>query len=213
MKTARPVVVLVLVMAVVIGGGYLIDQYIHRGVELGLALERAKVAEAKVVQLDLEILAKNAEISSRDETIAESVRKDAEREAWFRQQLAGVQTATPTQLVDQVSEILGVSDITTDGATVTMSVETYRKIAFRLVEHKEYVEVKEPAWNAREVLYKAQIIDLKSVVASHERKDVLNAGIILDLKDVIKHQKSMTFFEKAAWTAGGFAAGFIAGKI
>jgi hypothetical protein len=212
MKT-RALVVIVSVIAAVVLGGYLIDKYVQRGIEAGMALERAKAAEAQVATLELEISAKNAVISSRDGELEASRQAAKERERWFLAQLSNVQVATPTQLVDQGSEILGVDDITTNGETVSMSVETYRKIVFRLVEHQEYVNVREPAWNAREALYQVQISDLKSVVAAHEQKDILNAGIISDLKTVISHNKNMSFLEKAAWTAGGFAVGVVAGKI
>lgn len=204
------VIIVVIILAAI---GYGVKQYANQSVAAAMATERAKVAEAKVAELDAQIAEKDAIIVERDGTLEAARVAAKERERWFLSQISHVETATPTQLVDQGSEILGASDIVTDGKTVTMSVETYRKIVFRLVEHKEYVEVREPSWNAREALYQAQISDLKAVVSSHEQKDVLNAGIIADLKDVINHKKSMTLLEKAAWTAGGFAAGVVVGKI
>lgn len=212
MKNKGPIVFFI-ALFVTVAAGYLVDAYIQSGIRARVAADRAKAAEAQVVTLGAEISKKNAAIAERDGLIASDRAAAAEREKKIRAQLEKVRASTPTQLADQGSEILGVSDITTDGATVTMSVETYRKIVFRLVEHKEYIEVKEPSWNAREALYEAQIVDLKSAVASHEKKDILNAGIISDLRSVIKNQKTMAFFEKAAWTAGGFAAGVIFGKI
>ena len=215
MKRWGPIVALVLVLAAVVGGGYLIDLYIQRGIEVGLALERARVAEAKVAEIDAEIAARDAVIRARDEAIEASKKAAAEREAWFQKQLAGLQQATPTQLVDTGSAILGAGDIvlSADQKWVTMSVETYKKVVFRLVEHREYVNVREPAWNAREALYKAQISDLKLTISDHERKDILNAGIIKDLKTVISKTRTMSIAEKAAWAAGGFVAGSLASKL
>ncbi len=203
------VIALVLVATVAFG----IRAYVHQRVQVAVAMERIKVAEAQVADLDAEINKRNAVIDERDATLEAARQAALERERWFQTQLAHVQTATPAELVDQGSQILGVSDIKSDGVTVQMSLETYRKIVFRLVEHQEYVNVREPAWNAREALYQAQISDQKGVILAHEKKDVLNANIIAGLKDVITHTKNMGFFEKAAWTAGGFALGVLTEKI
>lgn len=213
MKSIKSVVIIALVLAVVIGGGYLLDAYFQRGAALAKAIEQVKASEARSAQLDIEISAMAAEISARDTEIKDAVARAVERERWFAAHLATVETATPTQLVDDGSEILGVSDIVTDGKTVQMSVETYRKIVFRLKDHQEYVNVRKPEWDAREELYKAQVSGLSDEISKHVAKHVEDANTIDGLKSIVKNTKTTGFFEKAAWAAGGVAVGFVAGKI
>lgn len=187
--------------------------YTKAKVATAVALERVKQAEAKVVVLDTQLKAKDTAIGITEAALDAARKSAIEREQWFQSQLTHVQTATPTQLVDQGSAILGVADITTDGVKITMSVETYRKIVFVLVDHQEYKNVREPAWNAREALYQAEISDWKAKEILHNQKDALNESIIFSLKDVISHQKTMGFFEKAAWGAGGFVVGSVISKF
>jgi hypothetical protein len=115
--------------------------------------------------------------------------------------------------VDQGSQILGVSDIKSDGVTVQMPVETYRKIVFILVDRQEYMNVREPAWKEREALYQKDIAQYKANEILYDRRDALNNNIISDLRVVISKHKTTTFFGKVAWAAAGFGAGVLANKL
>jgi hypothetical protein len=208
------VFIIIIAAALVLAGIALgVGSYINARIDAAVALERARLAEVQIASLDAQLKGKDAAIDAAEALLAKSRQDALERERWFRAQLAKIETATPTELVDQASQILGVSDIATDGKSVTMGLETYRLVVFRIVEHQEYVNVREPAWNAREALYRTEISDWKAKEILHAQKDALNAGIISGLKDVISHRKDVTLFEKVAWAAGGFAAGVLAEKI
>jgi hypothetical protein len=213
LKINKTVIFLVAAILAVAIGALGINAYVHSRINAAVALERVRQAEAQVVALDAQLKAKDSAISATEAALEASRQAALERERWFAAQLAHVQVATPTELVDQASQILGVSDITTDGKTVTMGLETYRLIVFRIVEHQEYVNVKKPAWDAREALYKSEISDWKAKDIVRDKRDALNAGIIVSLKDAISHQKTATLFEKVAWTGAGFVAGSLFNKL
>ena len=170
-------------------------------------------AESEKVALEHELIEARAAIDETESALAASQEARIEREREHQIELARVQTATPVQLVDQGAQLLGVSDITTDGTNVSMPVETYRKVVLVLVSHHEYVTVKEPRWLSDEAKYKSEISGWKVMEIKWSATDALNASIIAGLKDVVSHTKTTTFIEKAAWSAAGFAAGAIFGKL
>lgn len=187
--------------------------YMKARIATAVALEHAKQAEAAKAQVETQLGDKQVVIDSKEAALDAARKSAIEREQWFQSQLTHVQTATPAQLVDQGSQILKAVDITTDGKVVTMGVETYRTAVSALLDWQEYKNVREPAWSAREALYKAEISDWKAKDILRDQKDALNESIIFSLKDVISHQKTMGFFEKAAWGAGGFVVGTVLGKL
>lgn len=213
MKINKTVIFLVAIVTILIAVSLGINAYVHAKIDAAVALERVRQAETQVTALDTQLEAKDGAIAATEAALEASRLAALEREKWFAAQLAHIQTATPAELVDQASQILGVSDITTDGKSVTMGLETYRLVVFRIVEHQEYVNVKEPRWRADEALYKSEISDWKAKDIMRDKKDALNAGIISDLKDVISHKKATTIFEKVAWAGAGFVAGSISERF
>lgn len=208
-KLALVIGAAVLVLSIALGFHF----YMGSRIATAVANERVRAAQAEVSLISAQLQASHV-INSQYEASLEAARQDAlAREKWFQGQLAHVQTATPAELVDQVSQILGVSDITTDGEKVSMGLETYRLIVFKIVEHQEYVNVREPAWNAREALYQKDIGQYKANETLYDRRDALNNNIIKDLRSVISKNKTTTFFEKVAWTAAGFGAGVLVNKL
>jgi hypothetical protein len=209
LKVAIPVTIVVALIFLALG----INAYMHAKVEAAVARERVRTAEAERDSLAGEIVTARAVIDQSAAALQASYDARIAREREFQAQLAHVQTATPVELVDQGSAILGVTDIRTDGVDVTMSVGTYRKVVTALVSNQEYINVKEPRWLSDEALYKQQISDWKALEIKWTRDRVLSDGVIADLKDVISHNKRSSFLEKAAWAGGGFVAGYLASKL
>jgi hypothetical protein len=144
------------------------------------------------------------------------MRQDAKvAQAAFLIALEKTKAATPAQLVDQGSQLVGATDITlsSDKKTVTMGVETYRKFVIKAVDDDQYIKVKEPAWNAREALYQKDIGQYKLNEIAYDRREVLNTSIIKDLHDVISNQKTTSIFEKVVWTAAGYGFGMLTQKF
>jgi len=208
-KWALISVAVVLVLSVGLGFHF----YMKGKIDTAVALERAKAAEAQVAVLNGQISVQNGIILEANEALAKSQQDALRREREFQKILAGVQVATPIQLVDQGSAILKVSDIVTDGRNVTMGVETYRKVVFILVEHEEYVKVKEPRWVADSANYQRQISGYKANEISYEKREVINISIIKDLRDALSHQKATSLFQKLAWGAAGAGLGMLADKL
>jgi hypothetical protein len=216
MKISTPVKIglaLLVVAIVAFGADALYNAKVRAEVKLAVALERARVAEEQVsavnARLD-DIAESNAALEAKLEA---SEAAAAAREAELLARLNAIHTATPTQLVDEGARLLDANDITTDGNTVTMGLETYRKVVFQLVEREDLVKVQKPAWNAKEELYKAQISGYKASEILHAQKDASNEEIKKELRSVISKQKGMTILEKGAWAAGGFVAGSLASKL
>ena len=208
-KLALVIGVAVLALSIALGFHF----YMGSRIATAVANERVRAAQVEVSLISAQLEASHV-INSQYEASLEAARQDAlAREKWFQVQLAHVQTATPAELVDQVSQILGVSDITTDGEKVSMGLETYRLIVFKIVEHQEYVNVREPAWNAREALYQKDIQVYKQSEVLQAKKDALTDGIIKDLRTVLSKQKTTSFLEKTAWAGAGFGAGVLVNKL
>lgn len=212
-RLSSKVVTIVAAIIVVAVALFAADAMFSAKAKVAVANERVRVAEAAraeiVAQLDAQA-GVNAQIAAQIEAIKAEAKA---REAALQARLAAVQTATPVQLVDQGSEILGASDIVTDGSTVTMGIETYREVVKRLVDQQDYRTVKIPEWRDLESGYKAEIAGLKNTISLHEKQAVIDGGVIKDLRSVISGMKTQSTLSKLAWAAGGFAAGVLADKI
>jgi SMC interacting uncharacterized protein involved in chromosome segregation len=176
---------------------------------------KQQIAEKEGQIHELQDQVDSAEVLIQDSrrALEEINRTSAAREAWFRKQLEKTDTATPAQLVDEGSRILEATDITTDGRIVTMSVDTWRKAVKVLQKEEEYRLNIEPAWIDKDRLKDIVIAGMKEQLAAKDRQLVLKDGIIKDLRDYISKEKTMGFFEKAAWGAGGYVFGVISEKI
>jgi hypothetical protein len=208
-KTIVVIAALLIVVGVYLG----FNAYVHARIGAAVAMERVKQIEFEKADLARQITDARVVIVETEAALEKSRQERLAREIEFQAQLAHVQAATPTQLVDQGSQILGVTDISTDGKVVTMSVETWRKAVTMMVDDIEYKTVREPRWLADEANYRSEISDFKALEIKRDKKDALNESIIFGLKDVISHQKTMGFFEKVAWGAGGFVVGSVVSKF
>lgn len=204
-------VVAVLVLAVGLGFHF----YMKAKISAAVALERVKEAEAQVVQIGAQLAESHAANAQIEAALEASNQAAAAQQAAFLVALGKIQTATPTQLVDQGGQVIGATDIVlaSDHKTVSMGIETYRKFVIAAVEDVNYKTVKEPAWNAREALYQKDISQYKANEILYDRRDALNASIISDLHGVISRQKTTSFFEKLAWGAAGAGLGMLADKL
>ena len=175
--------------------------------------ERIKNKMETVTVLADQIKDQAALIARGEAALAKHDADTAAREKIFQSVLTQVSHATPAQLVDQGSAILGVTDITTDGKMVWMSVETYRKAVAIFADWNEYKTVREPAWlNARGLL-NDQIAGFKQERLLDAQKDAALAASITDLKKFISAQKTSTFFEKVLWAGAGVGVGMLVNKV
>lgn len=178
-----------------------------------VAEERVRQKTEEVKALKDEIADTNVRIAKTEALILEIDEKAAAREAWLKKQLEKTNAATPQQLVDEGSRILEARDITTDGKTVAMGVETWRKAVKIFQSEEGYRLTKEPDWKERLRLRDSEIGDLK---ANGLAKDKAMAGLeesVKDLKSIVGKQKRMSLIEKLAWAAAGIGAGMAAEKI
>ena len=175
--------------------------------------ERIKNKMETVTVLADQIKDQAALIARGEAALAKHDADAVARERWFQGQIAKVATATPAQLVDHGSQIVNATDITTDGQTVTMGVETYRQFVAIAVDWQEYKNVREPAWlNARGLL-NDQIAGFKQERLLDAQKDAALSASIADLKKFISSQKTSTFFEKALWAGAGVGVGMLVNKV
>lgn len=206
MKISKPAVIVItlILVAVVVTG---VTFYMKSRVAAAVAMERANQALEERDELRGQVAASMQAVERVEEALARSREEAIERERQFREELARIETAPPTQLVDQGSQILGVNDITTDGNIVYMPVETYRQIVFRLVEHQEYVNVREPRWEVDRANYQLEIRELKTANGNLQKQITIGDGVIQDLRTVISKQKNVSFWTKLLWAGIGYAAG------
>ena len=193
-----------LLAAVVLGIGYLWAQ--DRAHKAVLA-ERLKAEAEKVAMLDGQIAAVQALVKKGEDALARSDAAAAAREEWFREQMKEVATATPQQLVDDGSRLLGASDISTDGTTVTMGLETWRRAVSIFRNEEEYRLVREPRWNEDKAGMQGIIRGLKVEVDLKDQKIVSLENMKAALAKELGIPKKLTLAEKALWAAGGFIAG------
>ena len=193
-----------LLAAVVLGIGYL---WAQDRAEKAVLAERLKAEAEKVAMLDGQIAAVQALVKKGEDALARSDAAAAAREEWFREQMKEVATATPQQLVDDGSRLLGASDISTDGKTVTMGLETWRRAVSIFRNEEEYRLVREPRWNEDKAGMQGIIRGLKVEIDLKDQKIASLESMKADLAKELGIQKKLTLAEKALWAAGGFIAG------
>ncbi len=201
MKKAIP---WILLAVIVFGIGYLWAQ--DRAEKAALA-ERLKAEAEKVAMLDGQIAAVQALVKKGEDSLAKSDAAAAEREKWFRDQMKEVATATPQQLVDDGSRLLEASDISTDGKTVTMGLETWRRAVSIFRNEEEYRLVREPRWLEDKATMRGVIAGLKLEIDLHIQKEASLSVMVANLTRQVGIQKKLTLVEKALWAGGGFIAG------
>ena len=193
-----------LLAAVVLGIGYL---WAQDRAEKAVLAERLKAEAEKVAMLDGQIAAVQALVKKGEDALARSDAAAAAREEWFREQMKEVATATPQQLVDDGSRLLGASDISTDGKTVTMGLETWRRAVSIFRNEEEYRLFREPRWTEDKTGMQGIIRGLKVEIDLKDQKIVSLENMKADLAKELGIQKKLTLGEKALWAAGGFIAG------
>lgn len=193
-----------LLAAVVLGIGYL---WAQDRAEKAVLAERFKAEAEKVAMLNGQIAAVHALVKKGEDALARSDAAAAAREEWFREQMKEVATATPQQLVDDGSRLLGALDISTDGKTVTMGLETWRRAVSIFRNEEEYRLVREPRWNEDKAGMQGIIRGLKVAIDLKDQKIVSLENMKADLAKELGIQKKLTLAEKALWAAGGFIAG------
>jgi hypothetical protein len=207
MKKIIPWLVVAVVLLI---GGYAIGRY---KVNAAVAEAKAQAEQEKAQALAGQIKALGDQIAKSEAALAEFQKNAAAREQWFQIELTKVNHATPAQLVDQGSAILGVADITTDGVKVSTSIGTYRLIVASLLDLKEYRETREPGWKVERGMLNDQINALKAQAALDAQKDAAIAASIADLKKYISAQKTASTLDKVLWAGAGIGAGLLAGHF
>lgn len=210
-KLALVIGAIVLVLAIALGFHF----YMKAKIGLAVATEHAAQAQLQVTALSAQLVESHAVNAQIEAALDASQQAAAAQQAAFLVALGKLTTATPAQLVDQGGQVIGATDITlsANGQIVSMGVETYRKFVIAAVSDQNYKTVKEPEWNAREVLYQKDISQYKANEILYDRRDALNNGIIKDLRSVISKQKTTSTLEKVVWSAAGFGAGVLADKL
>ena len=193
-----------LLAALVLGIGYF---WAQDRAEKAVLAERLKAEAEKVAMLNGQIAAVQALVKKGEDALARSDAAAAAREEWFREQMREVETATPQQLVDDGSRLLGASDISTDGKTVTMGLATWRRAVSIFRNEEEYRLVREPRWNEDKAGMQGIIRGLKVEIDLKDQKIVSLENMKADLAKELGIQKKLTLAEKALWAAGGFIAG------
>lgn len=201
MKKAIPWLLLAAVAVVI---GYLWAQ--DRAEKAALE-ERLKAEAEKVELLNGQIADVQALVRKGEEALARSDAAAAAREKWFREQMTEVETATPQQLVDDGSRLLGASDISTDGEIVTMGLDTWRRAVSIMRNEEEYRLVREPRWLEQRGTMEGVIAGLKKEIDLRAQKEASLEATVRDLSRALGIQKRTSTLEKALWAGGGFAAG------
>ena len=170
--------------------------------------ERLKAEAEKVELLNRQIADVQASIQKSEATRAKDAAAAAEREKWFRENvLKPVETATPQQLVDDGARLLGAQDISTDGKSVTMGLETWRRAVSIFLNEEEYRLVKEPRWKADQAAADGIIAGLEHELDLKDQKILSLENMKADLAKELGLQKKLTTLEKVLYAGGGFAAG------
>ncbi len=170
--------------------------------------ERLKAEQEKVAVLDAAIGDVKAEVRKAEEARAKDAAAAAAREEWFRENvMKPVATATPQQLVDDGSRLLGASDISTDGKTVTMGLDTWRRAVSIFLNEEEYRLAREPRWKTDKAAAEGIIASLKHELDLKDQMIQSLENMKADLAKELGLQKKLTTVEKALWAGGGFTAG------
>jgi hypothetical protein len=209
MKRSLPYVALALAL---FGCGFL---WAKSNGDKAVLKERLRAETEKATVLIGQIEAQAALIAKGEAALAKHDAAAAARERWFQGQLAHVSTATPQELVDDGSRLLGASDISIsiDGKNVSMGLGTWRGAVSIMLNEEEYRLVREPAWITARGLLQDQIAGFKQERILDARKDAALAASISDLKKFIASRKASTLLDKVLWAGAGAGAGLIAGSV
>ena len=170
--------------------------------------ERFRAEAEKVELLNGQIADVQAEVRKAEEARAKDATAAAAREEWFRENvMKPVETATPQQLVDDGSRLLGALDISTDGKSVTMGLNTWRRAVSIFLNEEEYRLIREPRWKADAVAADGIIAGLKHEIDLKDQKIQSIEKMKADLTKELGLQKKLSTLEKILWAGGGFAAG------
>lgn len=175
--------------------------------------ERLKAQTEKVALLTGQIAEAAAQVAKSEKALEKFQADSAAREKWFQGQLAHVATATPQQLVDDGSRLLGASDISTDGKTVTMGLETWRRAVSILLNEEEYRTVREPGWLNEKGMMNSVVSGLKQELLLRDQRDAATNEIIKGLKVYISSAKVSSLLDKVLYAGAGFGAGMLVHSI
>lgn len=184
-----------------------------KNAQVKLAEERVKAKEQEIVGLREERRQIQGRLAELDARILEIDEKAAAREAWLRNQIEKTNTASPQQLVDEGSRILEAKDITTDGKTVTMGVETWRRAVKIFQSEEGYRLTKEPDWIQKLSLRDQSISEFKLDAIAAGKQIAALESINREFKDLVGKQKQASLFEKALYAGLGYALGTLSEKI
>lgn len=205
MKTALP---WVLFVAAVGAGLFAYDTTRADRASVRAALKASEASNAALKE-DLKAISVRVE-ASEAARVAEA-KAAAQREAVFIAELARLKTATPQQLVDDGARLLEASDITTDGKSVTMGVETWRKAVAVMRNEEEYRLHREPSWKALAARDADTIAALKEGAIAEAKRNASLEATIRDLSRLTSPR--FTTLKKALYAGAGFALGILAEKV
>jgi len=184
-----------------------------KNAQVKLAEERVKAKEQEITGLKEERKQIQTHLAELDAAILEVDAKAAAREAWLRKQIEKTNAATPQQLVDEGSRILEAKDITTDGKSVAMGVETWRRAVKIFQSEEGYRLTKEPDWIQKLSLRDRSISEFKLDAIAAGKQIAGLESINKEFKDLVGKQKRASLFEKALYAGLGYALGTLAEKI
>lgn len=175
--------------------------------------ERVRSQNERVALLNGQIADIQGQVKKAEQALARFEAEAAARERWFQGQLKKVEAATPQQLVDDGSRLLGASDISTDGKTVTMGVETWRRAVSLMLNEEEYRTVREPGWLNEKAALKEAVAGLRRELVLRDEREAATNEIIKSLKSYITSAKKSSILDKALWAGAGFGAGMLFNSI
>lgn len=170
-----------------------------------------KASEASNAALKEDLRAISVRVAASEAARIAEAQAAAKREAVFIAELARIRTATPQQLVDDGARLLEASDITTDGRSVTMGVETWRKAVAVLVNEEAYRTSREPSWKALAARDAETIAALKEAAIIEAKRTASLEASVRDLSRLTAPR--FTTLEKALYAGAGFALGMLAEKV
>ncbi|MBE3118397.1 MAG: hypothetical protein IMZ50_06545 [Candidatus Atribacteria bacterium] len=209
MKKLLPWIVIALILAFV-GLGYM---WVNDQVEKKLLHERLKNSEAQNATLAGQIKTFASQVEASERAAAAILAAAEKRERWFQTQLAHVETATPQQLVDDGSRLLQATDISTDGKTVTLGLETWRRAVSIMLNEEEYRLVREPGWLKQTGATTETVARLKEQAIAYDKQVAGFEATVKELSKALGGQKRSSALEKALWLAAGAGAGLVAGHF
>jgi hypothetical protein len=172
------------------------------------ALQASESANAALKE---DLRAVSARVEASEAARAAEAQAAAKREAVFLSELARIRTATPQQLVDDGARLLEASDITTDGRSVTMGVETWRKAVTVMLSEETYRTSREPSWKALAARDAETIAALKEGAILADKRA---AGLEATIRDLSRlTSPRLATLQKALYAGAGFALGTLVEKV